>query len=492
MKKMVLIFALFVLMTSSFSTNAKNLWAFLTYSTFNSPEGPYIETYLSIAGNSVKYIKKDNGKFQATVNVVMTFKQKNDIKAFNKYELKSPEIADTNSININFVDQQRFSVPNGVYDFEIQITDKYKSTTAVPYSQVVLVDFPSEKPSISGIELIKSHKKTEIPNILSKSGNDLQPYVYTFYPENEQKLTFYCEIYNLDKVIPKDQKFLLTFYIETFENNLKLNDFARSKPEQVKDVIMLLKEFSIENLATGNYNLVIEARNSKNELLTSKKLFFQRINPNAKLMLSDLINADITNSFSEKITSIDTLREYINSTFPISMGLEKSFIRTSLKTSDLKTLQQYFYSFWQRRSATNPEKAWKDYKFQVERVQANFGTPIKKGYQTDRGRVFLQYGAPNAREEHVLEPDTYPYEIWQYYTLNNNQRNKKFLFYSPDRVTSDYVLMHSDAIGEIYEPRYKVLLRNKLYAPLDLQDTQVINVWGDQLDESWALPTSNL
>ena len=45
-----------------FFSEAKNVWAFLTYSTFNSPEGPYIETYLTVAGNSVKYIKKGKRK----------------------------------------------------------------------------------------------------------------------------------------------------------------------------------------------------------------------------------------------------------------------------------------------------------------------------------------------------------------------------------------------------------------------------------------------
>ena len=105
------------------SVSAKNLWAYLTYATFNSPEGPYVETYLSIAGNSVKWIKQDDGKFKATVNVLMTFKNKNDIKAYKKYELNSNEIADTSNLNFQFIDQQRFQIANGTYNFEIQLSD---------------------------------------------------------------------------------------------------------------------------------------------------------------------------------------------------------------------------------------------------------------------------------------------------------------------------------------------------------------------------------
>ncbi len=68
------------------------------------------------------------------------------------------------------------------------------------------------------------------------------------------------------------------------------------------------------------------------------------------------------------------------------------------------------------------------------------------------------------------------------------QRNKKFVFYSEDMVTSDFTLLHSDAIGEVNYPQWQVFLRNKLYAPLDLQQTNTINVWGDQSKDFWDLP----
>ncbi len=491
MKKNIYLILILLFCFSS-SLEAKNLWAFLTYSTFNSPEGPYIETYLSIAGNSVRFTKNENGKFQATVNILMTFKQKDTIKAYKKYELNSPELLDTNGINIYFVDQQRILIPNGTYDFEIQLTDKNKSVQPSPYIQSVTIDFPSDKPSISGIQLIKSYSKSDSPTILTKSGYELVPLVYTFFPENETKLTFYCELYNFDKTVPKDQKYLLTYYLESFENTLKLDNFAKSKKESPKEIAVLLSEFNIENLASGNYNLVVEARNQQNELLASKTLFIQRINPNAQLTFTDLLAVDIQHSFVEKMTNIDTLKEYISSTYPISSGIEKAFIRKSLKTADLKTLQEYFYSYWQRRDQRNPSAAWERYKLEVEKAQANFGNKIKRGYQTDRGRVYLEYGPPNARSSNYNEPNSYPYEIWQYYTLNNNQRNRKFVFYSEDMVTSDFTLLHSDAIGEVNEPRWRIVLRNRIYAPLDLQDTQLINAWGENANEEWELPTTNL
>jgi GWxTD domain-containing protein len=468
--------------------DAINLWAFLSYATFNSPEGPYVETYLTVAGNTVKYVKLDNGKFQATVNVLMTFKQNDAIKAFKKYELNSPEIADTTKTSYQFLDEQRFPVPNGTYDFEIQVTDKNKSAKPTPFIQTVTVDFTSDKPAFSGIQQVQSYTKSESEKTISKNGYDIIPYVYNYYPPVEKTLTFYCEIYNMDKVNGQEQKYLLSYYLESYENNLKMSEFTRTKKAVAKSVEPILAEFNIENLATGNYNLVVEARNQQNELIASKKLFFQRSNPGAKVVYSDLTAFNTENTFVDRINNSDTLKEDISCTFPISSGLERSFIKGPLKQADLKTLQQYFYGFWLRRDSQNPEKAWLAYREQVKKAQVNFGTPIKKGYQTDRGRVYLEYGAPNTRSMQYSEPSTYPYEIWQYYTLNNTQRNRKFVFYSPDMVTSDFFLLHSDANGEIHDPRWQIDLRSRTESHIDIGDTQTVNAWGDFSDDYWKLP----
>jgi GWxTD domain-containing protein len=485
MKKSIFLFAIFIL---PFFAEARNLWAFLTYGTFNSPDGPYVETYLSVAGNSVNYVKTVNGKFQATVNILMTFKQNNEIKAFKKYELNSPGIDDTTKVNYEFIDEQRFQIPNGTYDFELQITDKNSQVKPVPYSQSVVIDFQADKPSFSGIQLVKSYKKSETPSIITKSGYDLVPYVYNFYPGNEDKMIFYSELYNMDKIIPEGQKYVLSYFLESFETHITLFEFAKVKKEITRPVAVTLAEFYIGNLATGNYNLVFEARNQQNEIVASQKIFFQRSNPDAKLTFTELTNENATNSFVEKITQSDSLKEFISCTFPISTGMEKAFIKDVLKKSTLQDMQKYFYGFWLRRDPNNPEKAWLAYKEQVKIANYNFKTPVKKGYQTDRGRVYLEYGPPNTRSERPSEPSTYPYEIWHYYTLNNNQRNKRFVFYSPDMVTNDYFILHSDATGEIHNPTWQVDLQSRSYAPVDLSDTQTINSWGDMAKDYWELP----
>jgi hypothetical protein len=55
-------------------------------------------------------------------------------------------------------------------------------------------------------------------------------------------------------------------------------------------------------------------------------------------------------------------------------------------------------------------------------------------------------------------------------------------------VTSDFYILHSDAIGEINNPRWQIDLRNRIEQHIDLQDTETINSWGDYQKDYWDLP----
>ena len=468
---------------------ARNLMAYLTYSTFVSPtDGPYIETYLSIAGSSVHFIKKDNGKFQASVNISMIFHEGAAIRNFKKYELFSPEIDDTLKTNFNFLDQQRILLPDGKYDFEINIADKNSKEQPFTYTQPLEINFPADKVNVSGIELIYSYSKSAASSELTKSGFDLVPNIYNYYPEKVNHLIFYSEIYNTTKTFGPDGRFLLSYYIEVFENNSKLLDYAMNRKETAKPVNVVLGDFDISKLPSGNYNLVIEVRSPGNEVVASNRLFIQRNNPNVVMDLADIQNVPVKSTFVSSITNRDTLASFIDCLYPISTQVEKSFAQSNIKTADVELMQKFFYYFWQKRNNLNPEQAWLTYRKEVKKVNYNFKTAYGKGYQTDRGRIYLQYGPPNTRTQEYNEPNSYPYEIWQYYKLSNNQTNRKFVFYTRDLAANDFVLLHSDAMGETNNPRWMVELRSRTNAPGDLQQNSLNPSWGSRADDIFKLP----
>jgi GWxTD domain-containing protein len=489
MKKIITPILAVLLFSFFFPIQAKTLQAYLNYTIFNVPgKGPFIETYLSVAGETVIYKKNNNGFFQGSIEVTFIFRQQDEIIDFDKYQLFSPEVEDTSYISFSFIDQQRYFILAGEYEMEIIIADLNASKKPFSAIQPVELIFKDSDICFSGIQLVKSFSPSAEQNILTKGGFDLIPLVYNFYPESINKLTYYTEIYNSDKTLGNDDKFLVTSMIKSFETGNTLKDFVSYKKFDTRAVVPVLNEYDISRLPSGNYRMIIEVRNKQNELVAENEIFFQRSNPNMQYDLNELASIDVNLTFSSRIRSNDTLQEYINCLDPIATELEKSFIYKQSKSADLRTKQQFFYNFWTSRDLLNPEKAWIDYYNQVLIVNKAYKTPISKGYETDRGRVYLKYGPPNIISESYNEPSSYPYEIWHYYQLGDNQRNKKFVFYTHDMITNNFRLLHSDAIGEVSNYKWQIFLNNRWYDPYNVDIESSPDIYGGKAEDYFRNP----
>jgi len=467
---------LFILLLVAFipaSLNASKVTAYLMHATFNVPgKNPYIETYLSVIGSTVQFNKNLVGRYQGIIEINIAFRQNGEIKQANKYTLNSPEIEDTTKGFPNFIDQQRYSLPNGEYEMEIAIAD-ISNLNDKPFAAKIpiKIDYTESMITMSSIELLESYTKALKSTSLTKSGYDLLPYVSNYYPENASRLRFYAETYNAKKYLGETDKILFSYYIEAYETKTKLSDYSSFQKQSAAEVNVVLAEFIIEKLPSGNYNLVIELRDKENKIQAEQKCFFQRKNALAEVNFIDLKSIDVTNTFVSGYKNVDSLKEFVSCIRPISSTAEIQFSETQVKGKNPELMQQYFYNFWKSRDANNPEKAWLDYYKEVIIVNKEFGTYGLKGYDTERGRVYLQYGKPDLRNKIDNEPGAYPYEIWQYFTLvdkslvlnelNNKQANKKFVFYNPDLVTNKYQLIHSDARGEVNNPRWELLIYSR-------------------------------
>lgn len=458
----------------------KDARANLMFATFSTPgKGPYVETYLSFVGSRLVASRNANKKYQASVEVSMAFKLKEEIRSARKYVVMGPEVDDTAKITLpNFIDQQRTPLPNGDYVLEITITDKNNpAARSFSGSQAITVNFPDDKVSISDIELLESYTRAYNQGPLTKSGYDLVPYVANYFPENMKKLAFYTEVYNTKQVLGTDEKFVIEYYVESFENKAKINNLSSFNRQTTGPVNVLLSEFSVAELPSGNYNLVVEIKDKTNTSIAVKKAFFQRRNPNLQMKLEDIAAVATGASFVSRMNNADSLYDFIRSLRPISSQMEINFAENRLKDKNIDMMQKYFLNFWQTRNQTEPEKAWLAYYAEVLSVQKSFGTKTLKGYDTDRGRVYLQYGKPDHMTKVDNEPSAYPYEIWQYYKLKG-QTNRKFVFCNPDLVTNNYRLIHSDAIGELNDPRWNMIIHNRDSQSQDFENLNAPSHYG--------------
>jgi GWxTD domain-containing protein len=444
------------------SLQAKNVQALFSHNTFSLPEkGPYIETYLSVAGNSVQYVKTANGKFQGSIQITLTFEQNNVMKYADKYVLLSPEVTDTNHIAFQFIDQQRIPLTNGEYDLTLSIGDKNSTNAPFDYKEKIKINMSADAVTLSNVELFESKTKTETVSKFTKSGYDILPLVSTYYPKEVKKIQFYTEIYNTQKVF-KDSAFLVRYYIQNEQKGYLVEPYSNFYKLKPAEANIVMGEFNIEKLSSGNYNLVVEVKNQKNKVIARQYTFFQRNNNYVQEPLSDsaLAAIDINSTFASYYTNKDTLIDYIKSLRPIANNNETAFIIDKDKNLDLKLMQQFLYGFWDKHNPINPKAAWEIYHKNVQAVNESYGTRLLKGYETDRGRVYLKYGPPNAVVSNLNEPNYYPYQIWHYYKLDK-QSNKKFVFFNPDLVTNDFTLIHSTAKGEIYDEKWQYMLKSR-------------------------------
>jgi GWxTD domain-containing protein len=474
-----------------FSTvTAKNLKARFAYSTFFSPEkGPYVETYLDVKGSSVYFMPVKEG-FQASIEISIVFKRGDSIIYFDKYNLLSPTSKDTQQTVFDFTDQQRVALPNGTYTLELTIKDK-NNLQAKPYflTQEVLLSYYPNLIAISDIELLSDYKASDLESKLNKNGYEVIPLVDNFFDVNNNSFKFYGEIYSTSSIL-NNEPFLLSYHIETYEQKKILDDFSKISRPTSKPVTILLGEFDITSLPSGNYSFVVQVRNRKNELLAVKETFFQRSNPVPILADSaseNYRNINVKNTFVANFTSKEVMLENVKCIYPIAGTNENYFIFNQADFSDINLMQQFFYNFWAKRNPLNPEQAWLEYKKEVDKVNQEYSAGSKKGYLTERGRVYLCYGPPNQISKMYNEPASYPYEIWQYYKIKN-QTNRKFVFYSEQIATNDFELLHSDYRGEIFNANWQVELRSRTEIMNDLDKQNPKNNYQNQSRQLFENP----
>jgi|TARA_B110000046_G_scaffold52468_1_gene58654 GWxTD domain-containing protein len=466
------------------------LQAYFSYSTFYAPgKGPYIETYLSVNGKSAVYAKNDDDKTKARIEVTYIFMQGEVVKQFDKYELQGPELKDSLSPKINFIDQQRIALLNGEYKMIIKIKDLNSDKDGFSSEQKVKVSFDTDSMAMSSIELVEKYSSTITKGPFTKSGIDIIPNISNFYPETKNEILFYSEIYNSDKEL-NNEKFLIKYYIadyQTLEPNPNFIGYIRQNPSKVG---IVLRKFNIEKLKTGNYFLIIEIRDKNNVLQKNQSIFLQRHNPKmdvSKLLLKEL---DISSTFVNPYFDLDTLVDYVRSVRPIADMGEQKFIDNQTKRKaepNVLLLKQFLYNFWKVRNSLDPDSDWGKYQFEVEKVNSTFGTSIKRGYQTDRGRTYLKYGPPNSRMEVPSEPNSYPYEIWQYNRIGN-QSNGRFVFYDSDLITNDFELLHSTVFGELQNYRWEMILQKRNTNQNDLDQTDPGNSIGSRASDYFNQP----
>ena len=477
------------------SMNAQ-MQALFGYSTFFLPEQqqPYVETYLQFDAWTMHFDSIGPNAYRATAEVTIVLSQQDSVCYAKKYDLSSPTLPSLDQMDFSFLDVQRFSVKNGIYDLTLTLRDKGAEYPEASVSEKLVVNYEANQPMLSSLQMMSKVAPTQQENILSRGGYDMEPFVNDFLPEQVEQMHYYYEVYNIDKEVG-DNAFLAMAYVEDLLTGVRVEGTQTMVRKNAARTVPVLGTMDVKELPSGNYNLVVELRNRDNQMLLYKRLPFYRSNPGVK---GKEVSVYAT-TFAGRYTDEDQLNLYLDGLYPIASDAENNIVKDLVHRPCLEEKQAFLYTFWQRRNALDPEGEWLKYKERIDYVQEHFSYPRTRGIVTDRGRVYLQYGPPDfIRDEknyvsanrigsnNEQAPTTMqlgnsqhdgspmyqgtsqghvfylPYQLWRYNKLATDDPNRVFLFWDEHR-SGYYTLLNSNARGEVQDPGWeRRLSRNQL------------------------------
>lgn len=411
----------------------------------------YAEVQLQFVGYTLGYLTVEGG-LQSSVAIQIAITNMNgDTVVKDAYALKSPIMRD--SVIEDFFDIARYPMNAGKYDISISLMDIVRNSA--PMDGKLELDIPviQNKNALSDILVAEVAVKTIRPSVFSKSGYDIIPRISNFFPSDLNAIPYYVEIYNTH-LLP-DSLFALRQRIVETTKNTEIESLTRLTKLKTDSVVPMFRKLDITNLPTGSYllELAIVDRNNVQKGEPSM-YFFERVNDVEAPF--DAENIVLDPDFQASITD-DSLKFYIASLLPIARPSEARSILDLAKKGTPEKQRNYMQSFWVQTAGAKAAEAWYDYKKNVLFAQRIYKNNFQDGFETDRGRVFLQYGPPNSIQSHESNPSEYPYEIWHYYKIKKYS-NKRFIFYNPDLVQNNHRLLHSDMVGELQNYRWQQAL----------------------------------
>lgn len=451
----------------------QKLIVYLDTKQFYEPtSGEFVEINFQFVGHTLQYAGADDG-LKGELAVVLDIVQNNDTIVRDAYRLETPLMRD--SIIEDFYDIRRFALPLGKYELHLQIFDLIKNNEPVTGILKFNIEKRDESVSFGDIQNIEYAKKGNQASVFFKSGYEIIPRLSNYYPEQLSALPYYTEVYNSEKI--GNPEFGLKETIYDADTKLELEKYSAIYRYKINEIVPVLRQIDITELPTGNYFLSLSIIDGKMKEVGEKKYFFERTN-NESFVMADNIALDP--AFEQSIPK-DSVAYYLASLIPIATGQSALTILRTLKEKNDEKSIKLIQSFWLSTEKARAYESWLKYKAQVQYTEKLFANNFLSGFESDRGRVYLQYGAPTTVTAQETSTDEFPYEIWQYNQIGKSS-NKHFVFYNPDLIANNYKLLHSDLIGEVKNMNWPMALRYKqvFNGDTDNQNTGTPNSFQDQ------------
>jgi GWxTD domain-containing protein len=400
-----------------------------------------LEVYYSFPQGGLIYVP-DSAGYKGMLDIILTAKRKDSV-VYKARWLAPHVVSDTSMIvkGMNLVSLQALQLSAGEYVFKLVARDVANEARkdSVTFRMPVRPVGPG-KTVLSDLEFASIIRRTEQKSVFYKNKIEVRPNVGGVYGEN-QTCFYYAEGYNLLGGEDKADYILRSSVFDAVGREV-LNWDRPQKRKYESSVI--LDTVAIRNLKTGTYTLLLSLLDSaRKTLTTSGKKFYVY---NSILGLDSSLQSSTGSLPLNIYATMDEpeLDEEWKETRYEALPEEQTQY-AGLKGVDAK--RKFLTNFWRRR----PTGMRETYMARVEYANQSFHMMGKQGYRTDRGRVYITYGAPDDYERHPNESDNRPYEVWLYNSLQGGVEFD-FVLRSPG---GDYELVNSTHRNELHDNNWQ-------------------------------------
>jgi GWxTD domain-containing protein len=402
MKKLIkIIFCLF-LVTAVFAQpeadNKKNMFTskakfFEDHLNFASVETgkTRLDVFIQVPYLEIQFVKAPSGfesKYNLTASVFDEDRENLLVEKSWSEKITVKEFDQTLSKSNYNLSLRSFNLEPGKYLLRTTFED-YDSRKEYAVENLISVRKMETEFAISDVMLIA--KQT-----VSEGSSKIIPNVSRNVSSKKDGIPFFFEVYSS---LPRDIKIEYAI-LENGKDKVYKEEISKQIDSGRTQIFHNIKDV---DLGLGNYLLIVDVKDSKNELNISA----------AKNFVSRWMGVP---------SSIKDLDKAIAQMVYIATSSELDEIKDA-KSKEEK-IQKYL-DYWKKKDpdpASEDNPVFDEYYRRVAFANENFSHYIE-GWRTDRGMVLIILGSPNNIDRHPFEYDSKPYEVWEYYELN-----KSFVF----------------------------------------------------------------
>jgi GWxTD domain-containing protein len=399
-----------------------------------------VEVFYSFPRGGITY-RADSAGFSGAADVTF-FITKGDSTVFADRWLVPQTLQDSARVeNMSLIGKTSVQLEESEYVFRMILRDRHNASRQDSVAlRVPVKPFDTAHPALSDIEFASTIRQGAGGGQFYKNTLDVVPNVGGLYGET-QRLYYYAEAYNLVSEGEGGKEYRLR---TTVFDAVGREVMSRERPKRgVGESSVLVDQFTVEKLRSGTYTLILSLMDTTAKTLSSSGKKFFVYNPTLGVDSTLLTGAStlplqVYMSLGEE----DLDREFDEAKYAATDAEKDQY--SEITGADAK--RAFLTDFWRRRPAGLRDI----YLTRVEHANRVYGAMGRRGYRSDRGRVYIMYGPPDDIERHPSETETRPYEIWSY---NNIQGGVIFVFVLRNP-GGDHELVHSTHRNELRDDNW--------------------------------------